>query len=74
MILKHRLKANEQRPEIEVITDYGNLPQLECFPGQLVFWQMPLMRWMNQIREEVLRKLSPIPTELQLKPPGKMRA
>ncbi|QFS48160.1 GHKL domain-containing protein [Nostoc sphaeroides CCNUC1] len=26
---------NEQRPEIEVITDYGNLPQLECFAGQL---------------------------------------
>ncbi|MCC5609960.1 trifunctional serine/threonine-protein kinase/ATP-binding protein/sensor histidine kinase [Nostoc sp. CHAB 5834] len=35
LILKHRLKANEQRPEIEVITDYGNLPQIECFPGQL---------------------------------------
>ena len=35
LILKHRLKANEQRPAIEVITDYGNLPQLECFPGQL---------------------------------------
>ncbi|AVH67649.1 trifunctional serine/threonine-protein kinase/ATP-binding protein/sensor histidine kinase [Nostoc sp. 'Peltigera membranacea cyanobiont' N6] len=35
LILKHRLKANEQRPEIEVITDYGNLPQVECFPGQL---------------------------------------
>ncbi|WP_375496134.1 AAA family ATPase [uncultured Nostoc sp.] len=35
LILKHRLKANEQRPAIEVITDYGNLPQFECFPGQL---------------------------------------
>ncbi len=35
LILKHRLKANEQRPAIEVITNYGNLPQLECFPGQL---------------------------------------
>ena len=35
LILKHRLKANEQRPAIEVITDYGNLPQIECFPGQL---------------------------------------
>ncbi|MEH2198162.1 trifunctional serine/threonine-protein kinase/ATP-binding protein/sensor histidine kinase [Nostoc sp.] len=35
LILKHRLKANEQRPAIEVITDYGNLPQVECFPGQL---------------------------------------
>ncbi|MEH2289675.1 AAA family ATPase [Nostoc sp.] len=35
LILKHRLKANEQRPAIEVITDYGRLPQVECFPGQL---------------------------------------
>jgi PAS domain S-box-containing protein len=35
LILKHRLKANEQRPAIEVITNYGNLPQFECFPGQL---------------------------------------
>ncbi|MCL1465134.1 trifunctional serine/threonine-protein kinase/ATP-binding protein/sensor histidine kinase [Argonema galeatum] len=35
LILKHRLKANHQRPAIEVITEYGNLPQIECFPGQL---------------------------------------
>ncbi|MBF2016275.1 MAG: AAA family ATPase [Rivularia sp. T60_A2020_040] len=35
LILKHRLKANEQRPAIEIVTEYGNLPQIECFPGQL---------------------------------------
>ncbi|BAZ37854.1 two-component hybrid sensor and regulator [Calothrix sp. NIES-4101] len=35
LILKHRLKANEQRPAIEVITEYGKLPNVECFPGQL---------------------------------------
>ncbi|MEH2198158.1 ATP-binding sensor histidine kinase [Nostoc sp.] len=35
LILKHRLKANEQRPAIEVITNYGYLPEIECFPGQL---------------------------------------
>ncbi len=35
LILKHRLKANEQRPPIEVMTKYGNLPKIECFPGQL---------------------------------------
>ncbi|MFB2919392.1 trifunctional serine/threonine-protein kinase/ATP-binding protein/sensor histidine kinase [Aerosakkonema funiforme] len=35
LILKHRLKANDQRPAIEVVTNYGNLPQIECFPGQL---------------------------------------
>ncbi len=35
LILKHRLKANEQRPAIEVITEYGEIPKIECFPGQL---------------------------------------
>ncbi|MBO3463159.1 trifunctional serine/threonine-protein kinase/ATP-binding protein/sensor histidine kinase [Aetokthonos hydrillicola Thurmond2011] len=35
LILKHRLKANEQHPEIEVNTNYGDLPEIECFPGQL---------------------------------------
>ncbi|MEM9945800.1 MAG: ATP-binding protein [Cyanobacteria bacterium P01_D01_bin.36] len=35
LILKYRLKANEYRPAIEVIQDYGTLPKIECFPGQL---------------------------------------
>lgn len=35
MILKHRLKANNKRPEIEVIKDFGNIPMVECYPGQL---------------------------------------
>jgi len=35
MILKHRIKANENRPEIKVIKDYSNLPQIECYAGQL---------------------------------------
>ncbi|MBD2692464.1 trifunctional serine/threonine-protein kinase/ATP-binding protein/sensor histidine kinase [Anabaena catenula] len=35
LILRHRLKANEQHPAIEVVTNYGNLPLINCFPGQL---------------------------------------
>jgi len=35
MILKHRLKANNQRPEIEVIQEYGDLPPVNCYPGSL---------------------------------------
>ncbi|MEH1868313.1 MAG: response regulator [Nostoc sp.] len=35
MILKHRLKASDTRPEIQVIKEYGNLPQVECYAGQL---------------------------------------
>lgn len=34
-ILKHRLKANEFRPDIQIIKDYGDLPTVECYPGQL---------------------------------------
>ncbi|MEM6752539.1 MAG: response regulator [Cyanobacteria bacterium P01_C01_bin.38] len=35
MILSHRLKANAIHPKIKVIKEYGNLPEIECFPGQL---------------------------------------
>ena len=35
MILKHRLKANNKRPEIQVVKDYGELPFVECYSGQL---------------------------------------
>lgn len=35
MILCHRLKANEVHPKVEVIKEYGELPEIECFPGQL---------------------------------------
>jgi predicted ATPase/signal transduction histidine kinase len=35
LILRHRLKANEHRPAIEVVTDYGQIPEIACFPGQL---------------------------------------
>ena len=35
LILKHRLKANEKRPEIAVVKQYGELPEIPCYPGQL---------------------------------------
>ncbi|OLP20225.1 hybrid sensor histidine kinase/response regulator [Leptolyngbya sp. 'hensonii'] len=35
LILKHRLRANDDRPEIQVIKDYGALPEVECYAGQL---------------------------------------
>ncbi len=35
LILKHRLKGHEKYPAIEVIKEFGDLPQIECFPGQL---------------------------------------
>ncbi|MFB2937774.1 response regulator [Aerosakkonemataceae cyanobacterium BLCC-F154] len=35
MILKHRIKANENRPAIEIQKEYGELPLIECYAGQL---------------------------------------
>ncbi|NEO86932.1 MAG: PAS domain-containing protein [Spirulina sp. SIO3F2] len=35
MILNNRLKAQPDRPEIKVIKNYGEIPLIECFPGQL---------------------------------------
>jgi signal transduction histidine kinase len=57
MILKHRLKANESRPEIKVITDYGNLPQIECFAGQLNQVFMNLLANAIDASEEKIQKL-----------------
>lgn len=34
-ILRYRLKANSQQPEIQIIKNYGNLPLIQCYPGQL---------------------------------------
>ncbi len=35
LILQHRLKVKENRPAIEVIKEYGDLPLVECYAGQL---------------------------------------
>ncbi|MBC1267615.1 response regulator, partial [Trichormus variabilis FSR] len=35
LILKHRLKGSENHPDIEIKRDYGVIPQVNCFPGQL---------------------------------------
>ncbi|MBE9205391.1 HAMP domain-containing protein [Nostoc sp. LEGE 06077] len=35
LILQYRLKDKPESPGIEVIRDYGNLPEVECYPGQL---------------------------------------
>ncbi|MDJ1178596.1 response regulator [Roseofilum sp. BLCC_M91] len=35
LILKHRLKATEERPAIAIIKEYGDIPEVPCYPGQL---------------------------------------
>jgi signal transduction histidine kinase len=35
LILQHRLKAKPDCPAIELVKEYGKLPPVECYPGQL---------------------------------------
>ncbi|HBY77664.1 MAG TPA: histidine kinase, partial [Cyanobacteria bacterium UBA11148] len=35
LILEHRLKETATRPDIEVIKEYGDIPLVNCFAGQL---------------------------------------
>lgn len=35
MILQHRLKATPNRPEIKVVKNYGEIPRIRCYLGQL---------------------------------------
>ncbi|MEH2332610.1 hybrid sensor histidine kinase/response regulator [Nostoc sp.] len=35
MLLKHRLIGNSDRTKIQVVTQYGELPPISCYPGQL---------------------------------------
>jgi signal transduction histidine kinase len=35
MLLKHRTKANAQRPAIQIIEQFGKLPPISCYSGQL---------------------------------------
>jgi signal transduction histidine kinase len=35
LILQYRLKAKSETPAIEVVKNYGQLPLIECYPGQL---------------------------------------
>lgn len=35
MILDHRFRATKERPAITLVKEYGNLPLVECYAGQL---------------------------------------
>jgi signal transduction histidine kinase len=60
LILKNRLKAAPGRSEIQVIKEYGNLPLVECYPGQLnqVFMNL-LSNAIDALEEARLTSLPP---------------
>ncbi|MEM9217337.1 MAG: response regulator [Cyanobacteria bacterium P01_F01_bin.150] len=58
LILKYRLKANEVRPEIQIHKEYGELPPIFCFPGQLNQVFMNLLANAIDMFDEVAQTLS----------------
>ena len=56
MILQNRLKETNDRSEIQIIKEYGNLPQIECYAGQLNQVFMNLLANAIDALEEQLSK------------------
>jgi signal transduction histidine kinase len=60
LILAHRLKAKQREtPDIQVLKDYGHLPNVQCYPGQLnqVFMNI-LTNAIDALEEDNKQRLS----------------
>lgn len=57
LILRYRLKAKAERNEIKAIKNYGNLPLVECYAGQLnqVFMNL-ISNGIDAIEEQISRE------------------
>jgi PAS domain S-box-containing protein len=63
MILQHRIKPKQNSRGIEIIRNYGSLPQVVCYPGQLnqVFMNL-LANAIDALEEQIEKSLYSIPT------------
>jgi two-component system, NtrC family, sensor kinase len=61
LFLQHRLKKHQNIPEIKIIKDYGQLPKIKCYPGQLnqVFMNI-LCNAIDALEESFLREFREI--------------
>jgi signal transduction histidine kinase len=66
LILQNRFKAKNDHPEILIVKEYGNLPQVECYAGQLNQVFMNLLTNAIDALEERDRTLTP--TQLAANP------
>lgn len=59
LILQNRLKATNEHPGIQLIKEYGNLPQVECYAGQLnqVFMNI-LSNAIDALKELLFKRLN----------------
>ncbi|MEH2363354.1 sensor histidine kinase [Nostoc sp.] len=62
LILQHRLKAQNNRPEIKVVKEYGEMPKIQCFAGQMnqVFMNL-LANAIDSLEEGFQKELCPNP-------------
>ena len=62
LILQHRLKAQNNRPQIEVVKEYGKMPKIQCFSGQMnqVFMNL-LANAIDALEEAFQKELCPNP-------------
>ncbi|MEB3232151.1 MAG: response regulator [Leptolyngbyaceae bacterium] len=59
LILQHRIKATGDRPTIKVVKDYDNeLPEVQCFPGQLNQVFMNILANAIDMFDEMTRQFS----------------
>ncbi len=70
MILAHRLKATDRRPEIEVAKSYSELPPIECYAGQL---NQVFMNVLTNAIEALEDKAANIDCEAQKETPLQIR-
>jgi two-component system, NtrC family, sensor kinase len=54
LLLQNRLKKVPKQPQIQIIKEYGNLPQVECYAGQLNQVFMNLLTNAIDVLEECL--------------------
>lgn len=68
LILQHRLKASGDRPAIEVIREYGDLPLVECYPNSLNQVFMNIMaNAIDSIKESITKGLTPRNPAIQIR-------
>ncbi|MHC5831053.1 MAG: sensor histidine kinase, partial [Nostoc sp.] len=62
LILQHRLKTQNNRPEIKVVKEYGEMPKMQCFAGQMnqVFMNL-LANAIDALEEGFQKELCPNP-------------
>jgi two-component system NtrC family sensor kinase len=62
LILRHRLQSRAEHPSIEVIKEYGDIPQVECYASQMnqVFMNI-LTNAIDAVEESVVKTQNPKP-------------